>query len=221
MIRTIQRKYARLRAIGVTRRLIPHLARRGWLAFTFAVRHVINLVVLWLYQVECGRRLRTLGLVDIDLFPGSQVKLGNDVTLLSDTHRYTLAQYGPVKLRTYTPDARIRLGNHVSLNGTVIACRSQTIDVGDGTIFAGNCVVMDSDFHRLWPPEERLNFPSNEFDAAVTIGKNCWFGLNVIVLKGAQVGDNVVIGAGSIVTGDVPANCVAAGMPAKVIRHLP
>ena len=55
---------------------------------------------------------------------------------------------------------------------------------------------------------------------AVHIGDNVWLGINVTVLKGVTIGENTVIGAGSIVTKDIPANVVAAGNPCKVIKHL-
>ena len=83
----------------------------------------------------------------------------------------------------------------------------------------GNCQITDSDGHSLWPPENRSNYSGAEFDEPVVIGENVFIGLNVIILKGAEIGDNSVIGAGSIVRGKIPANCMAAGVPAKVCRR--
>ena len=54
----------------------------------------------------------------------------------------------------------------------------------------------------------------------IKIGNNVWIGGNVIVLPGVNIGDNVVIGAGSVVTKDIPANCVAVGNPCRVIRKI-
>jgi maltose O-acetyltransferase len=54
----------------------------------------------------------------------------------------------------------------------------------------------------------------------VTIGKNCWITSRCIILPGVTIGDNVVIGAGSVVTGDIPANCFAAGNPCRFIKKL-
>ena len=54
----------------------------------------------------------------------------------------------------------------------------------------------------------------------VTVGNNCWFGANVVVCPGVTIGDNVVIGAGSVVTRDIPANSFAAGNPCRVIREI-
>ncbi len=162
-----------------------------------------------------------MGFLDIDLVPGAALEIGNNVTLNSSVRRYNLAQYGPVKIRCFSSQARIVLGDRVWLNGTIVACRSQVIEIGAGTIFAGNVVIMDSDFHKVWPPERRMVYPGTEDDRSVRIGENCWFGLNVTVLKGSQIGDNVVVGAGSIVSGQFPSNCVVAGSPARVIKHLP
>ena len=65
-------------------------------------------------------------------------------------------------------------------------------------------------------PEERHDL----FPAPIHIGKNVWLGANVTVLGGVTIGDNVVIAAGAVVTRDVPANTVAAGVPARVVRTL-
>jgi maltose O-acetyltransferase len=59
-----------------------------------------------------------------------------------------------------------------------------------------------------------------EYGAPVTIGENCWFGGNVTVCPGVTVGDNVVVGAGSVVTRDLPDNVLAVGTPARVVRQL-
>ena len=79
---------------------------------------------------------------------------------------------------------------------------------------------MDTDWHPLWPPEKRQCYPGNEHDEDVVIGQNVFIGLNCVVLKGAAIGDNSVIGAGSVVAGNIPANTLAAGVPAKPIRKL-
>jgi len=86
-------------------------------------------------------------------------------------------------------------------------------------MIGGNCQIMDSDGHPLWPPEKRWEYQGQEFDAPVTIGKNVFIGLNVIILKGVTIGDNSIIAAGSVVSDSIPANVLAAGMPAKVIKQ--
>ena len=58
------------------------------------------------------------------------------------------------------------------------------------------------------------------FAKPVAIGNDCWFGANVVVCPGVTIGENSVVGAGSVVTRDIPANVVAVGNPARVIREL-
>lgn len=88
----------------------------------------------------------------------------------------------------------------------------------EGTIIGPNTIIVDSDFHSIWPPENRCNTMGYENDKAVTIGKNVWIGMNCIILKGVTVGENSVIAAGSIVTKDIPPNVLVGGNPAKIIR---
>lgn len=106
----------------------------------------------------------------------------------------------------------ITLGQHVFINS---GCRFQDqggITIGDGALIGHN-VVLATLNHGLKPEERHDLFP-----APIHIGKNVWLGANVTVLGGVTVGDNVVIAAGAVVTRDVPANTVAAGVPARVVR---
>jgi acetyltransferase-like isoleucine patch superfamily enzyme len=87
-------------------------------------------------------------------------------------------------------------------------------------MIGGNCQIMDSDGHPLWPLSARRHYPGIEYDAPVDIGDDVYIGLNVLILKGSSIGNGAVIAAGSVVTGMIPPNCLAAGVPAKVIRPL-
>jgi len=75
--------------------------------------------------------------------------------------------------------------------------------------------IYDCDSHEVDPKFRRRSVGPIE---PVIIGDNVWFGSRVQVLRGVSIGDNSVIGAGSVVVQSIPANCVAAGVPAKVIR---
>jgi len=87
-------------------------------------------------------------------------------------------------------------------------------------MIAPNVVIMDSDYHALWPPENRVINPAFERDRDVIIGKNVWIGSSCMILKGVTIGDNSVIAAGSIITKNIPSSVLAGGVPAKVIRNL-
>ena len=113
--------------------------------------------------------------------------------------------------------ARLRQGQGLLVNALTSKCR---IEIGDDTMIAANVIIVDSDFHAAWPPEQRWTSSTNAFDKEVVIGRRVWIGMNTVVLKGSRIGDNSIIGAGSVVSGDIPANVLAAGNPARVIRAL-
>ena len=70
------------------------------------------------------------------------------------------------------------------------------------------------------PLDPELRSKGLQYNKPIKIGKNCWFGAGVIVVPGVTIGDNVVIGAGSVVTKDLPSNVVAVGNPCKVIKEI-
>lgn len=90
------------------------------------------------------------------------------------------------------------------------------IYVGDNTMFGPNVVIATAG-HPILP---ELRQKCYQYNAPVHIGKNCWLGAGVIVLPGITVGDNTVVGAGSVVTKDLPANVVAVGNPCRVLREI-
>ena len=175
----------------------------------------------WLYGVKCAGKVRCYGTVYLIRSPGSEIAFGTGVSIVSNTYRSTAASiYSPTKLQTFSNSAKILIGDNVGMNGPSIVARSRTVKIGSGTMLAPNVVIMDSDFHAIWPPEDRAHNPAFEKDCDVTIGKNVWIGANSLILKGVTIGANSIIGAGSIVTGSIPANVIAAGNPARVIKSI-
>lgn len=70
-------------------------------------------------------------------------------------------------------------------------------------------------------PEKRRDCCDTDSDGDIHIGKNCWIGMNTVILKGVTIGYNSIIGAGSVVNSDIPADLLAAGVPAKVVKKYP
>lgn len=108
----------------------------------------------------------------------------------------------------------IHLGKGVFINA---GCKFQDqggIYIGDGALIGHNTVLATLN-HGLLPEERHDLIPK-----PIHIGKNVWIGSNSTVLSGVTIGDNAIIGAGSVVTKDIPANMVAVGVPAKVIRSI-
>lgn len=111
-------------------------------------------------------------------------------------------------------NAVLTLGNSGANFNCQIRC-GHRISIGDNVTFGRNLKILDSDFHCIKNDKGEIINPSKP----VVIGDNVWIGESVIILKGVTIGNGAVIAAGSVVTKDVPANTIAAGNPAKVIRE--
>ncbi|MDR1896869.1 MAG: sugar O-acetyltransferase [Prevotellaceae bacterium] len=108
----------------------------------------------------------------------------------------------------------ITIGRNVFINA---GCRFQDqggITIGDGALIGHN-VVLATLNHDLAPDKRSTIHP-----APIVIGRNVWIGASATLVPGVTVGDNAVIAAGAVVTKDIPANVVAGGIPAKVIRQI-
>lgn len=157
-------------------------------------------------RVKIGKNFRVIKELKIK-GPG-KVIIGDNVQIDGTSHRVT-----PY---TYSNDATIKIGNNVFLNGTRFGCRCR-IEIGDDSII-GDANILDTDFHHVDPRKRH----SKELPPTkpIYIGKNVWITGTTIIMKGVNIGENSVIGVGSIVVNDIPQNCFAAGNPAKVIKEL-
>jgi acetyltransferase-like isoleucine patch superfamily enzyme len=133
--------------------------------------------------------------------------------------------------------AELRFGRFVWIgHGTKIRCHEGTVEIGAKTVLGQDCTIsayrhvrigdqcvvadraMFIDFdHNVADVEEPIR-RQGIYKRDVIVGNNVWVGYNAQILRGVRVGDNAIIGANSVVTRDIPANAVAAGVPARVIR---
>ena len=108
----------------------------------------------------------------------------------------------------------VHLGKHVYANFNLTLVDDTHITIGDYTMIGPN-VVIATGGHTVLPSLRQEGY---QYNAPVHIGKNCWLGAGVIVLPGVTIGDGTVVGAGSVVTHDLPAGVVAVGSPCRVLR---
>jgi acetyltransferase-like isoleucine patch superfamily enzyme len=122
----------------------------------------------------------------------------------------------------------VRIGERTFIGASTFVC-AEHIEVGDDVLISWGCTIVDHNSHALaWKDRSRdvENWYEGRKDwtpverGAVRIGNRAWIGFNAIVLKGVTIGEGAIIGAGSVVTRDVPAFSIAAGNPARVIREL-
>ena len=152
-----------------------------------------------------GSRVRLRGRPRVvargQLLVGDRVQLVSDVATLE-----VVAESG----------GRLEIGDRVLLNFGCSIVAFERVTIGARSLIGPHCMIMDTPFHHL-EPDRRLEAPDTD---PISIGENVWLGARVVVLPGVTIGDNSVVGIGSVVTSDVPPNSVAVGVPARVIRSL-
>ncbi len=96
--------------------------------------------------------------------------------------------------------------------GCYLEC-SNGVEIGEGTIIAPGVKIISAN-------HDFSDYGKHTKTEPVRIGENCWLGVDCIILPGVQLGNNVIVGAGAIVTKSFPDNCIIAGVPAKIIKTL-
>ena len=119
-------------------------------------------------------------------------------------------------LRANWGGRHVHFGKSVYANFNLTLVDDTHIHIGDYTMIGPN-VTIASAGHPLLPELRQQGY---QYNFPVRVGNNCWIGAGVIIVPGITIGENVVIGAGSIVTHDLPANVIAVGNPCKVIREI-
>lgn len=110
----------------------------------------------------------------------------------------------------------VHFGKGVYANFNLTLVDDTHIYVGDYTMFGPNVTVATAG-HPILP---ELREKAYQYNFPVHIGRNCWIGAGVVIVPGVTIGDNVVIGAGSVVTKDIPSNVIAVGNPCRVLREV-
>ncbi len=110
----------------------------------------------------------------------------------------------------------VHFGSRIYANFNLTLVDDTHIYVGDYTQFGPN-VVLATAGHPICPELRERGY---QYNAPIRIGRNCWLGAGAVVVPGVTIGDNVVVGAGSVVTRDLPSNVVAAGSPCRILREV-
>tara|TARA_B100001027_G_C16257673_1_gene327793 strand:+ start:311 stop:910 length:600 start_codon:yes stop_codon:yes gene_type:complete len=170
-----------------------------------------NIIVLVLRGIEIGPGSIFLGKSIFRKFPNSKIIIGKNVKMFSKAGSNLIGINRPCSISTLAEGASIKIGNNCGFSGTVLGSFKEII-IDDDVKCGANTLITDSDWH-----DEDYRCGINK---KVHIKKNVWLGEGVKVLKGVTIGENSLIGAGSIVVNSIPDNVVAAGNPCKVIKKL-
>ena len=178
-----------------------------WVRLVFAIK-----------GVPWGKRWRIHGTPIIQKHWNSIMRLGDGLGLRSSTRTNPLGPNRPVILCTWQAGAAIEVGDHFGMTGGTL-CAAERIVIGNYVNLGANTTVVDTDFHPSDLKLRRLDSPTAS-TAPVIIEDDVFIGMNCIILKGVRLGRGCAIGAGSVVTKDVPPKTIAAGNPARVVKKI-
>lgn len=182
----------------------------GWKMNVFFISKWMK-IILKIKGVEYGSSIIFYGRAKFVVSEKAYVTIGNNNRFRSSATSNLIGINRPCIISALSASAVLTIGNNCGFSGTVIGC-FERIMIGDNVRCGANTLITDSDWH--------LNDPRAGKTRPVIIEENVWLGEGVKVLKGVRIGANTVIGAGSVVTKDIPANVVAAGNPCLVIKNL-
>tara|TARA_B100000212_G_scaffold19755_1_gene13232 strand:- start:209 stop:811 length:603 start_codon:yes stop_codon:yes gene_type:complete len=142
---------------------------------------------------------------------GNNISIGDYATLITAPDKR-------IDLSTWETDkinGELQLGKYILISPGTSIRSAKKIVIGDSTMIASDVTITDSDWHDIYDRTDYVASPKE-----VIIQENVWIGEKSLILKGSKIGKNSIIGAGSVVSGEVPANVVFAGNPAKEIKKL-
>ena len=141
---------------------------------------------------------------------GSPIVIGDYVFIIAAADkRVRLSVWADKRVR-----GEIRIGDYGLLCPGVRISSASQISIGDNCMIASSAYITDSDWHDVY---NRIAFGKTD---PIDIANNVWIGDSAIVCKGVSIGENSIIGAGAVVVNSIPPNCIAAGNPAQVVKHL-
>ena len=179
---------------------------------------IVNIIKFKNACTSLGTHLWAINYVNVEN-RGGIIEIGDNCSILSESHFNPIVGNNGSSI-VVNRGAELRIGNQVGMSSTIIWCHEK-IEIRDRTTIGAMVLIMDSDCHSLnfrdrWTERDML-YKKN---GSVHIGQDVLIGTRAIILKGVTIGDRAVIAAGAVVTKDIPADCVAAGNPARVVKQL-
>jgi acetyltransferase-like isoleucine patch superfamily enzyme len=146
------------------------------------------------------------------------IQIGSHLQLNSKFDSNSIGLVQPVFFNARGKDSQIIIGNNVGISGSTLSA-AKLIRIGNNVLIGSGCLIMDNDAHNI-SPKLRFEKLVEGSIKPVIIEDNVFIGSRSIILKGVTIGEGSVIGAGSIVSKDVPKNVIVAGNPARIIKNI-
>ena len=186
-----------------------------------------NRVKFWINGIEFGTGMKVHNVVYLNKHPKAHMKIGQDFVITSGESFNPLCRNIRASICLDRSTSVIEIGDNTGLSSPCIWAKER-ITIGNRVRVGGDCILMDSDAHNL---DYRVRSSNEQIDkiskdiataktAPIVIEDDVLIGTRCIVLKGVTIGARSIIGSGSVVTKSIPADCIAAGNPCKVIRFI-
>lgn len=177
-----------------------------------------NLFRLKIYGIEYGKHCVIHGKLYINLFSTAKLKIGDNLYFSSGWGINALCANRRGMIYA-TENATITIGNNVGMSSTVLWAH-KSITIGNHVKIGGNCILIDTDSHNKDYMIRRGQYTDWGVAEPIVIEDDAFIGMNCLILKGVTIGARSIIAAGSVVTKSIPADCIAGGNPARVIKSL-
>lgn len=183
------------------------------------VTALLNRLLFYKKGIIYAKGLRVYGVIRFAGCKKPNVKIGKNVHI-SSSWKANPAGGGQTHTLLYIGnEGTLKIGNNVGISNSTIVAHDEIV-IEDDVNIGVNCVIYDTDFHSVDYKKRMKASLEGVKKAPVIIGKGAWIGGHCIVLKGCTIGARSVIGAGSVVTHDIPADEIWAGNPALFIRKI-
>jgi len=183
----------------------PYIVKKAYLKFQkFYTNHFLR------PQLDAlGRGFAFMRPWHVELF-GGPISIGNFATIIATSDKKVRLSVWPEK----PGQGGIEIGDYNLICPGVRISSARGIVIDDNCMLANGVYITDADWHGIY---DRVSFGRA---APVRLKKNVWIGDSAIVCKGVTIGENSIVGAGTVVVDSIPDNCIAAGNPARVVKHL-
>jgi acetyltransferase-like isoleucine patch superfamily enzyme len=183
----------------------PYIVKKAWLKFQkFYTSHFLRPQLDGLGPGFCF-----MSPWHVELF-GGPITIGSCATVIATSDKKVRLSVWPEK----PGSGFIKIGSYNLICPGIRVSSAMGIEIEDNCMLANGVYITDADWHGIY---DRVSWGRAK---PVRLGKNVWVGDSAIVCKGVTIGENSIVGAGAIVVDPVPPNCIVAGNPARVVRHL-
>lgn len=182
------------------------------------IGNVLNKLNINYHGIKTGTNLKINGVLQIS--GHNKIEIGDNVIINSSSYFNRIGGDTRTLLVAYG-NQKINIGNNVGISNSAIISHGEGITIEDFVMIGGSCKIYDTDFHSL---DYVKRMEKNETDIntkPVLIKRAAFVGAHSIILKGVTIGERVIVGAGSVVTKDIPDDEIWAGNPAKFIKKVP